>query len=432
VEELNMFGLNLRPVVIDAWMERYSKFINANWMVVTLSGSGIDVSMLAVGLVVQDIEDINYIDGSFTVDFDIYIGKIEYGAPYDGLAAAMHAGWTNLNGSHVAVSYKDGIAHQKLLDNDYFLFLKDPLEDGEVLVKDGRCNTPATSTMKPLTNDEYKVSREIACHFSSHCTSPSHTSNLLACLPASFYNHYQLISGGITIADSKTALAPVVDANGFITYLQAKGMKIKFQPINGQFFPFQINILDIALMTPRANLFPGFPVDLYTFCILEQYTGIQSPLPSLPNEGDVRLIPTVTTISTPPWWNFDNEQMGLKGTSYSLDEGDAGEKLRQAANFRIVYADTSVVNGWMLLLPFLFTAFTTQLQWLVTKPDICAPSNMISSILLIQNLVSGQKPYTGHENVGTKVIYLTYGVTGMFITAVALMTFINITKDTGA
>ena len=226
-------------------------------------------------------------------------------------------------------------------------------------------------------------------------------------------------------------MSPVIDANGFVTYLQGNGLKIKFQPVNSQFFPFQINILDITLRSPRAGLYPGLPVTLYTFCILELFTGLQSPLPSLPNQGEVRLIPTVTTYTSPPWWNFDNEQMGLSGTSFSEDEGDTGEKLRQVANFRIVYADTSIVNGWMLLLPFLFTAFTTQLQWLVTKPDTCAPSNMVSSILLIQNLVNGQKPYTGHENVGTKVIYLTYGVTGMFVTAVALMTFINITKSTG-
>jgi len=160
MEELNMFRLGLQAVIANTWIGRYQEFRNEKMMVVTLSGSGLDVVVLAVGLVVQDIEDINYIDGSFTVDLDVYLSKVTYGEPYNGLASAMRSVWTNLNESHVAEIDEDGVAHQKILEND-FLYLKDPLKEGETLIKDGRCNTPAMKSTRPLTSDEYKVSTKL-------------------------------------------------------------------------------------------------------------------------------------------------------------------------------------------------------------------------------------------------------------------------------
>lgn len=53
---------------------------------------------------------------------------------------------------------------------------------------------------------------------------------------------------------------------------------------------------------------------------------------------------------------------------------------------------------------------------------------MISAILLIQNVATSQQNYVSNENLVTKVIYLTYGVTGVYISAVAIMAAINIAR----
>lgn len=195
-------------------------------------------------------------------------------------------------------------------------------------------------------------------------------------------------------------------------------------------FIFQINLLDIGIYIPQSKIVSTATAVLNTFCVTTRFTGLRSPLPSLPNSGKLTVYPYVEAFHTAPWYNLEQEQMMLHGTSYTDVEDKIPERAVPMVTFRLVYSD-AVLFGWMALLPFLFTAFTTQLQWLVIKADQCSGSNMVTSVLLIQSLVNSQKPYTGHANIATEVIYMTYAVAGMFVSTVAIMTFINTTKTTG-
>ena len=82
-----------------------------------------------------------------------------------------------------------------------------------------------------------------------------------------------------------------------------------------------------------------------------------------------------------------------------------------AVNFRIIYQKLRS-TAWMSLSQFLFAAFSTQLQWLTFRPKTTDASNMVSSILLIQTVVSSQESFIGRANIATSVITITYGITG--------------------
>jgi len=113
-----------------------------------------------------------------------------------------------------------------------------------------------------------------------------------------------------------------------------------------------------------------------------------------------------------------------------LTEEKFPNRIQRALRFRIVWQQSATV-GWMIIFPFLFSAFSTQLQWLVVEPSEVSASSMISAILLIQNVVTSQGKLTQYSNIATKIIYLTYGITGIYIIAVAGMAFINIARNKG-
>lgn len=192
-----------------------------------------------------------------------------------------------------------------------------------------------------------------------------------------------------------------------------------------------MNILDIGLITPPSAVNVGKKITINQFCISSPFTGIRAPLPSLPNAGELILIPHVKVNYNAPWFNAGNQQMFLKGTGFTREEENEPEKTGRTANFRIIYHNAAVASNWLILLPFLFSAFTTQLQWFILTADTCKPATMVTAVLLIQSLVNNQKAYVGVKTVATDVLAVTYCLTAVYVVTVALMTFINITKDTG-
>ncbi|CAB9496736.1 expressed unknown protein [Seminavis robusta] len=395
---LKMHLDDLALVLSEALVEQYDEVQTATTLMVTIEGPDVTVGMYSLGVVINDLGQIDYLKGEFVVDLRIYIHKVQVGGPHHDVRSAINAMWTSRNQTTVASpDPEEDEGHVRLLPDEY-LYVKDNVDEKQVLLTDGRCSDDAYDSMQPLPMSEYRA-----------------------------------LSGGIYvdgISDFKIKLNPISDGNDNLLFVEGKALPLKFQPRNRKFFPFQVNLLDILVFSYPAGIFSNQAPELSTFCINGPFTGFKEPIPSLPDQGKLTLIPYMKVVHIAPWFNEGYPQMELQDTGHSVAHEDISERAFQAGSFRVVYRNQASF-GWMILLPFLFTAFTTQLQWMVTTPENCSASSMITSVLLIQNVVGSQKPYTGHQTIVSETIYLTYAVTGIYVTAVAIMTFINITKNTG-
>ena len=132
--------------------------------------------------------------------------------------------------------------------------------------------------------------------------------------------------------------------------------------------------MDIYLAPPASDIELNQEVEQLSFCIDRSKTGFKHPLPSLAQQGKVNLIPAIWRSTMAPWFNEGNEQMHLNSTGAQTSEELGMDSYFQTALFRIVY-EGAPAEPWFDLLPILFTAFTVQIQWLVTQPDNCVSLN---------------------------------------------------------
>ncbi|KAL3925666.1 MAG: hypothetical protein SGILL_000245 [Bacillariaceae sp.] len=407
--DLHLFTPGLALAIAEGLFHHWDDFQEAKSISVTMEGKDIDVTMLSIGAVIRDIQDIDYIGGYFTVDLRLYVKRVMPGTAFDSLQQAINASWTDLEDSHlVARNYGEPPGKEKwarLLPEDNS-DNPNQLMKHEVLMQDGSCNAKALTKARLLNFNEY--------------TAMSGANSALV----------DAITGGLSVLRGNKRPTPVTDANDNILYFNANGVRIKFQPLNPYFYPFQLNVLDINVASPATDIALNHKVQQYSFCIDPSMTGFKHPLPSLPQEGVVNMIPTVWRSSNAPWFNEDNDHMFLKGTGVQSEEEHVVEKFFQTAVFRIVYQGAPI-EPWFDLLPILFTAFTVQLQWMVTRTDNCGGSTMITAVLLIQNLVNMQAGFVGYSNIMSQALSFTYIVAIIYVVAVALMTFTNIAKQNG-
>lgn len=132
----------------------------------------------------------------------------------------------------------------------------------------------------------------------------------------------------------------------------------------------------------------------------------------------MNVIPFVKVARSAPWFSREHSQ-------YRYNTANDGNRLNQIPTFRVINVPPAS-NGWITLFPFLFTAFTSQLQWLTFRPESASTGIMVGALLTIQNVINGKYMYLQNPtNVVKGIIGLTYGITGVYITTVALMSFIN-------
>ena len=198
VKQLHMFITGLNHAIATALVDQYDIFHNAPFMVVTLDGESVHVNMYAIGLVVEDIADIDYAKGVFTGDMRVYVFQAHVGT-FNNLGKAQQAAWVNKNESSVL---DHGDFKYQILRDEY-LDVRETVDLEDLLIADGRCNDETIQTMKPIPMNGFNK------------------------------DYFRILS-------STAALTPIPDADDNLLYLAAKGAKIKFQPVNSQFFPFQV------------------------------------------------------------------------------------------------------------------------------------------------------------------------------------------------
>ena len=76
----------------------------------------------------------------------------------------------------------------------------------------------------------------------------------------------------------------------------------------------------------------------------------------------LRILPFVSTKREAPW--LDNGHQMSYGDKSNY-EGGRGDRIVQSVTVRVIY-DQPPLNGWMILFPFLFSVFTTQVCRLVS------------------------------------------------------------------
>lgn len=117
--------------------------------------------------------------------------------------------------------------------------------------------------------------------------------------------------GGLRVMNSAQDLRPIADSNGYLSFLFAKGMTIGFSRANFRFFPFQKNLMDVALHIPAL---PGAgegldaPIVQTVLCYTPDTTGFQQPMRSVRATADERqenhmfMIPYLFTSFAEPWY----------------------------------------------------------------------------------------------------------------------------------
>ena len=83
---------------------------------------------------------------------------------------------------------------------------------------------------------------------------------------------YESLQGGVEVVGRQRVdkPQPVYNSANELSYLKYKGVKIDFKPFNADFFPFQIEVLDIELYVPHNVK----EERQHSLCIVEHFTGI--------------------------------------------------------------------------------------------------------------------------------------------------------------
>mmetsp|Transcript_34811 Transcript_34811/g.70413 ORF Transcript_34811/g.70413 Transcript_34811/m.70413 type:complete len:640 (+) Transcript_34811:81-2000(+) len=400
-------------------VRRWEEFIDSDEIGFLIKGS--EVAVFGIGATIRNVVDKSHSEGIFTADVHvtITIAPNRTGRIYDDLDDAASENHVPLLSSFVASRRDEGPAYVKLLKDEYRnVFGEDVDRAASIPIRDGRCTEAFRKEQRLLTMDEYE--------------------DLLG-------------KSNLEILASKDAqLAPVTDGKGNLASLLAEEVVIEFEPLNTQFYPFQREHLDFNLFIPPL-VSTGLDVRKQNFyCINSHTSGFTTTL-KRKSEASRRdfflsLIPYVSSVRTDePWLN--RSPFYLKGMHPGFSPvvqnvGIPGSRIVRTASFRILWNDRDV-SGWMMLVPFLFAVLMIQLQWLMLSAASCGTSTMIAGILLAQTIYMSQNvqfgnfgvwsnpssaEVLGENNVVTSVIFLAYGIAGLYVSTIAMMAFINNAK----
>lgn len=113
--------------------------------------------------------------------------------------------------------------------------------------------------------------------------------------------------GGLRVDNSAQDLRPVVDSNGYVSFLFAKGMTIGFERSNFWFYPFQKNLMDISLQIPQSGIPNNRTMVQTVLCYSPDKVGFSHPMRGIPtsvgqNQRNVMfMLPYLFTSLVEPW-----------------------------------------------------------------------------------------------------------------------------------
>ena len=129
-----------------------------------------------------------------------------------------------------------------------------------------------------------------------------------------------------------------------------------------------------------------------------------------------------------PWFGKHRDMWNYGNTN--LDNNLFGNRRVPTLTFRIMWDKTTTYKGSQII-TLLFTALITQLQWLTLSDSAKGVPTMVSAVVMIQTAINQSVKELEFDTIVTRVAYLTYAVTGVYVFAVALMTYINIAREKG-
>ncbi|KAL7530971.1 hypothetical protein ACHAWF_003580 [Thalassiosira exigua] len=341
-------GISYRPLVqghVEFWAQNSLDEREAGWTGYTVKeGSDkFEVQALALGVVIKSITNIDSVAGTFDAALKLYYFNITEG-PFDTVKDA------------VDTIYKD-TSRTTAQDVKYFrlrdleiddAWLGGETEDGEQVHPDGVCKPSTIKTMRPIRAEEFNLGLLRLPHL-----------------------------------NARIFPTPVVDEEGYLSYVDIVGASFKFKPINRKYFPVQIDLLDLFFEFPSANLIDESQhIVKHLLCLHPSFSGFSNHVFGSDIEAghstsdSLSLIPYMYFDRVEPW-NAGNYSSQFYYGAYRQKEqiGD-GSYLQRMLGLRII-VEQPVGKGWFEVLPILFVSLAAIANMISSDPEKIGATSMV-------------------------------------------------------
>ncbi|KAL7544193.1 hypothetical protein ACHAWF_007574 [Thalassiosira exigua] len=346
----NRLGVSYRPFVqghVDYWAQNATDEIESGWTGYAVEeGSDCDkfeVQALALGVVIKSITNIDSVAGTFDAALKLHYYNITEG-PFDRVQDAVDA------------IYKD-TSRTTAQDMTYFRLNDHEIddawsgvktEDGERAHPDAVCKPSAMKTMRPIRAEEFNLD--------------------LLRLPH------------LNVAISPK---PVVDKEGYLSYVDIVKASFKFKPINRKYFPVQNDILDIFFEFPSANLIDeSQKIVKHMLCLHPSFSGFSNHVFGSDIEGghstsdSLKMIPYMYFDRVEPWIRRNySSQFNYDAHRQRSQIGD-GSNLQRMLGLRII-VEQPREKGYFEVLPILFVSLAAIANLISSDPEKIGPTSMV-------------------------------------------------------
>lgn len=148
--------------------------------------------------------------------------------------------------------------------------------------------------------------------------------------------------------------------SGYLKYVDVRAT-INFKPLNAQFFPFQVDLLDVYFDMPSSSLI-HVDQDIVEniLCIHPLGTGFGTNVVGIDWRHDkLVMVPRMTRDFNEPWLDEDNikglNQFHYGANSYLLRYG-TGSKYKRMIALRVI-VQHSYSNGWLKVFSLFFLSW---------------------------------------------------------------------------
>jgi len=366
------------------------------------ANSTIEVDAYAIGVIINDVYDVDTLLGNFKAKIIVYLFKIR-DSPYDSLMSASNAIYSSTSRTS---RKNDGdwnneqyykLHDEDLLGASYVWRKGAKTDDGRLVIPDGVCSQYAKENLVPLSMDEYNT-----------------------------------LSFRASLENAK--LTPKQGNDGKLHHIVAE-LSVDFKPFNRKFHPFQVDLLDMTFGVTQSHL--GRKSDIIMrdlMCLNPQYSGFGQHVAGIESKKTkLTIIPYLMTTLSEPWWlERGHFEYSLEKKQEQIELGNLGNRVNRILGLRIM-VNHGTTKGWMSSFKFFFLSMTAILNFVTDDGSSVDGGSMLRAIVSVNTLVSSNTAYLagGSNTIQSIAVYLAYAVNGVHIGTVTLMALINRLKKSG-
>jgi len=251
---LDDLGISYQPL-IDATLDYVDSNPNTTnrWLgyTATENSTQYEVRAMAMGVVITSISDINTIEGRFLTNLRIHLYEITENSPFSSMTEAFNTIYKDT--SMTTRSDNQNLkSYYRLHDEELSgAWEERTTETNETVVPDGICSGKALSSMEPIKYDDSLME--------------------LIRLP---HLHNRIWP------------TAVLDTEGNLRFIEILGAQFKYKPINRNYFPVQIDLLDIFFDMSSTDLIDEDQLIVSNLlCLHPAYSGFSNHVFGSDKEG---------------------------------------------------------------------------------------------------------------------------------------------------